>query len=245
MNRTLTPKIVLVFGMVVLLFSTIAAQSSMSPKVKDLLHRSEFLELIEKYGQDELSLSIKGREEKIIEKLSYHLARGFRCQVFASSNKDAGREVAAKLRELQLDSVYVIQGSDKLYKVQMGNFKMRNDAQILLDQLYYAGFDGVWVLETEIHIPKEKPLIDQSKSFEEQNKFYFSVQILATKNIENAKKARSLLESEISTPMQIVESDGFWKLLIGRFENKSDAQALLEDLREKEYFDAWITQIMQ
>lgn len=245
MNRLLTTWVELLFGMMILFSSTIAAQSSMSPKVKELLQRSEFLELIEKYGRNELSLSIKGKEEKTIEKRSYHIVRGFRCQVFASSSQEAALEMATKLRRLQLDSVYVIQGADNLYKIQTGNFVDRNDAQTLLDKLYHAGFEGVWVVETEIHIPKEKAYIDQSQSFEEQNKFYFSVQILATKKIENAQEFESVLEKEISVPIYIIENDGFWKLLIGQFETKSEAQALLEDLRENGYLDAWITQIMR
>lgn len=224
--------------------ASLSAQSKMTPKIKEFLTRNDILELIEKYGQNKIELSIKGVEQIKDEQRSYTVVQGYRCQVFASSQKDNANEMASKIRQAQLDSVYVIRSTDNLYKVQVGNFLDRKDALVMVDQLRYAGFTGAWVVETDIHTPKEKQPEDISEEETVQSEIYYAVQIFNTKYYDKAKNFKTALEQKFSQPVQIIQENDLWKIVIGHFADHTSASLLLDEMRNQGFVDAWVTQLV-
>lgn len=246
MNTYMTKlKISLLLGMgcLIILNSNLSAQSPMTPKLKEFLTRNDIMELIEKYGQDNITLTIKGVEQKKIEKRSYDVVHGYRCQVFASADIAKAQEVAAKTKALQLDSVYVISSEDGLYKVQVGNFQERKQAQIMLDRLHYASVDGAWIVETSIHVPKEMQLAE-SEEVDMKSGFYYAVQVFNTRYSEKAQEFKSSLERRFAEPVTIIQQDDLWKIVVGHFDDHESAAALLQRMHDEGFIDAWITQVV-
>jgi len=227
----------------IILCSNLSAQSPMTPKLKEFLTRNDFMELIEKYGQDDITLTIKGVEQKKIEQRSYNIAQGYRCQVFASADIANAEEVASRIETLKLDSVYVISSEDGLYKVQVGNYQERKQAQIMLDKLMYAGVNGVWIIETSIHVPKARHPQEPAQ-VDMKSGFYYTVQVFNTKYAEKAQRFKSTLEQRFAEPVTIIQQDDLWKVVVGRFDDHESASALLERMHDEGFIDAWITQVV-
>lgn len=228
---------------IILLSSLSFAQSAMTPKLKEFLSRNDFLELIEKYGQDRVSLTIKGVEQREFEQRAYDIAGGYRCQVFAGAELSNANKVAAEMRALQPDSVYVVESGGNMYKVQIGNFQDRKDAQVMLDKLYYAGVRGAWIVETDIHIPRERRPDDDTKETQLESGFYYAVQVFNTKYPDRAEHFKETLTRRFSEPVEIIRQNDFWKIVVGRFNDQESASSLLEKLRREGFSDAWVTQI--
>lgn len=227
----------------IILNSNLLAQPPMTPKLKEFLTRNDIMELIQKYGQDNITLTIKGTEQIKIEQRSYNIAQGYRCQVFASADIGKAEEVAAKTKALQLDSVYVISSEDGLYKVQVGNFQDRKDALIMIDKLWYAGIEGAWIVETSIHIPKEKQPQEPAQ-VDMKSGFYYAVQVFNTSYPEKAQEFKATLERRFAEPITIIQQDDLWKIVIGHFDDHESAVALLDRMHDEGFIDAWVTQVV-
>lgn len=224
--------------------ASMSAQSQMAPKLKDFLTRNDILDLIDKYGQNRITLTIKGTEQIKVDRRSYIITSGFRCQVFAGTQLENANGIAARIRELQLDSVYVVTGPDNLIKVQVGNFEDRKDALVMIDKLGYAGVNGAWVVETDIHVPKKPQPPQEENDREAKNAFHFAVQVFNTKYLEKAQSYKALLEAKFLEPVQLIQQNDLWKIVIGRFEDKDSASLLLEKMHGQGFADAWITQVV-
>ena len=221
------------------------AQSEVNSKIIDYLNRNDIMELIEKYGQEKISLKIKGIEQKKIEKQPYNVMNGFRCQIFAGANLQNANKVALKVESLQIDSVYVIQSSENIYKVQIGNCTTREEAQILLDKLYYAGIEGTWIVANEIHIPKKEiKKITPDTSLDAGQAFYFGVQVFTTGYLEKAQQFEKELNKRFAEPVKLIQKDNFWKIVVGYFKNRQEAEILLDKVIDEGFSDAWITQVI-
>lgn len=221
----------------------LSAQSQMTSKLKEFLTRNDIMDLIEKYGQDKIDLTIKGVEQIEIERRSYNVVPGFRCQVFAGTQLESAKQVAAEVSALQLDSVYVVKSPDNLIKIQVGNFIDRRDALVMVDKLGYAGVRGAWIVETNIHVPKE-PQLRRVEDIEEKEAFYFAVQVFNTKYFEKAQSYKASLERQFTEPVEIIPQNDLWKIVVGRFDDQKSASALLEKMRSEGFTDAWITQVV-
>jgi hypothetical protein len=188
-------------------------------------------------------LTIKGVEQIKIEQRSYKVVPGFRCQVFAGTQLENANRIAADISTLHLDSVYVMKNADNLVKVQVGNFRDRKDALVMVDKLGYAGVNGAWVVETDIHISKEPQPHHEEENIEALNAFYFAVQVFNTKYLEKAQSYKASLESRFTEPVQIIQQNDLWKIVVGKFEDQKFASMLLERMRGEGFTDAWITQV--
>jgi hypothetical protein len=113
----------------------------------------------------------------------------------------------------------------------------------MVDKLRYAGFSGAWVVETEIHIPKEKQPEQISEVEAVQNELYYAVQIFNTKYYDKAQNFKISLEKRFSEPVQIIQQNDLWKIVIGHFSDHASANLLLEEMRNQGFLDAWITQV--
>ena len=67
--------------------------------------------------------------------------------------QNIAKEILSNIQALNLDSVYMVQ-EQNLFKVQMGNYGERREAEIMLDRLRYAGIENAWIVNATIHVPK-------------------------------------------------------------------------------------------
>jgi hypothetical protein len=241
------------FGaLLILLVGSNSGFSQMSPDLKQFLESRSFPELINTYKRDHISLFTEGKRAKIIAARPYTVEKGYRCQVFAGTQKENAENAADKIRALQLDSVYVTYSdADGLYKVQVGNFDNRRDAEILLDKLRYAKVQGAWVVETDVHLPKspeerqeyEAEQIKQQE-IEQQPGFYYAIQVFATSDSLKAYQLKDVLDKDLNQPVDVINHESTWKVLVGKFPDRSSAEEYLRVLKRERFGDAWITQVV-
>ena len=216
--------------LLLLLATTLPAQES--PELKRFLETRNFLDLIRNERQDQLTLSVPGRRQEREAARTYTVERGFRVQAFAGTSRLIAEDVAAEVRSLALDSVYVFLDGDALYKVQIGNFESREAAQILLEELRRAGFQNAWVVSDDIHAPKSR---DELAAYEAarieresppQN-LYYSIQVFASSDERRAAQIKASLEREIEEPVEVIRQEDTWKVVVGRFPDQAAARLLL------------------
>ncbi len=212
------------------------------------LAEHNFLELIQKYKQgDRITLVSKGRRQARLEARPYRVEKGFRVQVFAGADLANARQVANRLKTLNLDSVYVVGPEAGLYKVQVGNFATRDAARDFNEKLRAAGINNAWVVEADVHTPRTtlrsseaSPRVVSSRTGSPG--FYYAIQVFATRDYAKALQLRDAYQAETRHMTQVKQINSFWKVLIGKFDNRSEAEQLLQSLKRR-FGDAWITQV--
>lgn len=228
------------------------AQSTSRENTDDIiatLAEHNFLELIQKYKKgDRITLVSNGRRQHRIETRPYRVEKGFRVQVFAGADFANARQVANRLKVLNLDSVYVVGPEAGLYKVQVGNFATRDAARDFNEKLRTAGINNAWVVEADVHTPKtplrsagDTSSLATSPEGGKQG-FYYAIQVFATRDYSKALQLRDAYQAETRHMTQVKQINSFWKVLIGKFDNRSDAEQLLQSLKRR-FGDAWITQV--
>jgi cell division septation protein DedD len=233
-----------------ILTTPISAQQPSGSRVKDFLNRQDFLELIQKYRMDTISLQREGLVRDSVARLNDQMQPGFRGQVVAGSVQKNAQQVYQRLQSSRFSPVYLIQTPDGLYKVQVGDFQERTAAENMMLKLFKAGFKNVWLVQTDVRVPR-KPAASSSgieKAAHRASKneiIYYGIQVLATGDSAKAHSLQSELQNKFSYPVSILKKDHFYKLIIGKFEDRIPAEGLLKMLREKGFEDAWITQIQK
>ena len=77
------------------------------------------------------------------------IIEGFRVQVLATRDQVNGERLRNKLSESFLEDIYIIFESPN-YKVRMGNFINRRDAEALRRILAKKGYPSAWIIRTRI-----------------------------------------------------------------------------------------------
>ena len=215
----------------------------MSSDLRKFLWEKDFNELITDYAEEKIILTEQGEFKKRIERRSFIESKGFRVQAFAGSTEENAAAMANQLAQLQLDSVYVIEDQG-LYKVQIGNFRERLEAEKMLDQLRHRNIRNCWIVETIIHVPKQSaapPDTDSGVKVIPTPKF--SIQLFVTKSEPRAKEFAEKFTRELGQPSRLIQSGEFWKVLCGNYGEEFRARQRLEEIRNSGYPDAWITQV--
>ncbi len=212
-------------------------------KLRDYLWHQDFQSLIDRFAQDSIMLVDKGDRAARIESLPYITTAGLRVQLFAGLNRENAEAIANRVRELQLDSVYVVQ-SDSLVKVQIGNFTERLEAEKMLDRLRFAGITTAWIVSSQIHVPKVSPVptVDSGKSASQKANLGYTIQLFVTNDVQRAEQIRREAAEQTGLDVSIIHDDDFWKIMAGHFNDETTARAQLKHLQENGYPDAWLTQ---
>ncbi len=215
----------------------LGTQESVPEKVMQYLKSHSFPELINRYGKITVALTVPSRTVRKLETLPYRLEGGFRVQVLATTDSLNARQVYLKVKQLQLDSTYLVK-DDVFYKVQVGNFTSQEAGRKLLDQLYYAGFKDAWIAPATIHIPRKmehKPV---------QDSVFFAIQILATHSRRKADSVVHAFRRQFNLPVRVISRGPLLKVLAGKFSDEARAREQLQLLRQKGWPDAWLTQFL-
>ena len=217
--------------------------SQMNHDLRKFLWEKDFDELISEYAEEKIILRDEGDFVKRMARRSFIESSGYRVQTFAGSNRQNAEKMATILIDLNLDSVYVVEEGG-LFKVQLGNFKERLEAEKMLDLLRFRDISNSWIVETSIHVPKQPATLADTVSSEKEPPTYdFAIQLFVTKNEESAKDFSAKFTRELGDLSWIIQNGEFWKVLSGRYIEESEARKRLEKIRNSGYPDAWITQI--
>ncbi|MEA3310729.1 MAG: SPOR domain-containing protein [candidate division WOR-3 bacterium] len=75
---------------------------------------------------------------------------GYRVQIFASSTNEGANKVASEARFKFTERVYV-EYDAPYYKVRIGDYKNRSDAEILREKAKNLGYGDAWIVQTEVN----------------------------------------------------------------------------------------------
>ncbi len=167
---------------------------------------------------------------------------GFRIQLFAGSDSLNTRVLFNKTKMIVPDSVYFFREAG-LYKIQIGDFLIRNEADLRLLKLRQKNLKGMWVVARKIKKTKMLPLV--RTGHETKNTAApFSIQVMVTSDTTQAQKLTESLQKELDMPAFFLHKDAVFKIYIGHFTSHTQADSSLQIVRKKGYPDAWIFKIV-
>jgi hypothetical protein len=216
-----------------------------STELKNFLWEREFIEMIDSFSEETIILKDEGEIQKRLNRRSYNEVHGLRVQVFAGIDRNNADNLKEKLIQLQIDSVYMDQANG-LFKVQIGNFIERLEAEKMLDKLRFHGITNTWIVETIIHVPKMRITLDTSKIEEDishETSLNYAIQIFVTGDQEKASLIKKNLSDRLNEKIWIKQQGNLWKILVGKFQDEEQARIIMERIRESGFPDAWLTQV--
>lgn len=162
---------------------------------------------------------------------------GYRVQTFAGIDSLNALVLVNQLRSALDDSVYFFKERE-LFKIQLGDFLYRNDADMKVMDLRKNGFQGAWVVQRLINVP-----IDTTKltAHPEQNLEYpFKIQVLVTSDKEKAKALVNQLKNQFNMESFYTQNQQLYKIFVGKFATREEAEKILSQIRAEGYQDAWL-----
>jgi hypothetical protein len=155
---------------------------------------------------------------------------GFRVQAFAGLDSLGVSKTAESLQSIVLpDSIYFFR-EHGLFKIHVGDYLYRPQADAMRTKLQQNGYPGAWVVKGTILIPAEP----------DSTAGRYKIQIAATSTEANAQnvieKARPLTEFDLFYE----KSEDLFKVFIGFFKSESDARDVLAKIRQAGFPDAWL-----
>jgi hypothetical protein len=180
----------------------------------------------------------------------YREIDGFRIQAFAGLDSLNAYRIKTDLRSAIDDPVYLVKESG-LFKVQIGDFPYRVDADNRNMKLRREGYSNAWVVSRKIRIPREdidEPAESTADSVQAETKedispgaaIPFRIQILATSDEARAMQLTNDLKRQFSQPAWYEKSSGLFKVYLGKFSERDEADSVLKSVRAGGYPDAWL-----
>jgi cell division septation protein DedD len=181
----------------------------------------------------------------------YKESEGFRVQIFAGLDSLNAILTAKQSHEVTVDSVYLIKEKG-LFKIQLGDYNYRYQADSANMSLRKNGFRGAWVVKSTVLIPVSAAdtltLPGQVESIVPADGARkdpviagkYKVQVVATATIERAETLVRELTAKFHSPVFYEKAGTMYKVFIGPFSVESEARQTLESIRQAGYPDAWL-----
>ncbi|MBD3346266.1 MAG: hypothetical protein GF401_14520 [Chitinivibrionales bacterium] len=115
----------------------------------DTLNRGQEIVLQEKDFKSMISTG--GAAKGQIPAGKKEIPNGFRVQCFASNQIDRARTEKKKL-EIKLNKPVYIAFQDPYYKLLVGDFTSRNQAELILADLKNLGYDDAWIVRSKVFV---------------------------------------------------------------------------------------------
>lgn len=174
---------------------------------------------------------------------------GFRVQIFAGLDSVNAVLTAAQCRKATVDSVYSFR-ENGLFKIQVGDYQYRYQADSSNMSLRKNGFPGAWVVKRMIRLPLNPadlvpaapllPAVQPDNTIRQINDGRYKIQVVATATIERAQSLVADLHGKYNTAVFYEKSGTMYKVFIGPFSGEAEARQILEKVRKSGYPDAWL-----
>ncbi|MEJ2543546.1 MAG: SPOR domain-containing protein [Calditrichaceae bacterium] len=197
----------------------------------------------------------------------YREIEGFRVQLFAGTDSTSALTVQNKVNNDIDDPVYLIHEGG-LFKIQVGDYPYRIDADNMKLTLNTRGYDGAWVAKRKIHVPRDSSSVDSSiavtpspppppdseqtpqqdivsnhttdSTSVQTSEIKFKIQVIATSDELKAQQMELDLEKQFAVDAYYKKAGDVYKVFIGQFQSRPDAEVLLKQVRENGFPDAWL-----
>jgi hypothetical protein len=174
---------------------------------------------------------------------------GFRVQIFAGIDSINAVPVLRQACQVSTDSVYLFKESG-LFKIQVGDFVYRYQADSCNMSVRKNGFPGAWVVKRMVlipFIPEISTMPDSSEidvqledSINEPAGGRYKIQLIATSTSERADLIVKDLKENQKYPAFFEKVGTLYKVYVGPFVNETDARKALDSVRRSGYPDAWL-----
>lgn len=163
---------------------------------------------------------------------------GYRIQVLASSSSESSEKQANQIRTLTAEPVY-IEEDQGLWKIQIGDFIDRSNADKIKTFFIEHGYQDSWVvsrkvknLQNHLDSNSEDPSMIQGP--------HFRIQVYASSSREKAESYANSMRELFVEPIFVEEESELWKVQIGRFTLKNEAYQFVERVKSQGLENAWV-----
>lgn len=167
---------------------------------------------------------------------------GFRVQVSASTDSLKSIGLLNELSSFINDSIHLVKDKE-LFKVQVGDFPYRIEADSVVQVLRHHRIQGAWVVQGKILIPRSEansPVIPEKPVQPADTLTLFSIQILATQDEANALAQVARLQQKVPWPVFYKQAGDLFKVFCGKFSSRNEADQALQKIKSIGLKDAWI-----
>ncbi len=178
----------------------------------------------------------------------YKEVDGFRVQIFAGMDSLRALSQRTAARALTADSVYLTKDRG-LFKIQVGDYLYRMSADSANRYFHVKGYKGAWVVKRKIRIPTHNKADTANTAGSQLNSMIanprtttgkITIQVLATGDEARALQVVSQLQKTFSAPSYYKRSGGLYKIFVGKYKTREEAEAALKRVRQKGFPDAWL-----
>jgi len=171
---------------------------------------------------------------------------GYRVQIFAGIDSINSLSALYQAKDLGADSVYLFREKG-LYKVQVGDYQFRPQADKSKTHFRQNGFPGAWVVQRSILIPVDSTQtmrvtgdMDTTRQITTGKTGKYKIQVFVTSSEERAQLTIMDVK-DIGNYNAFYEGSGdLFKVFVGPFEGEQEARRALEDVRRNGFPDAWL-----
>ncbi len=143
----------------------------------------------------------------------------YRIQVFAGSAENAYKNYRQLSSDPENKEVYMVQDKDGKWKVWAGAFPTHEEAEQSKNKFIQSGFPDAWINEMKGKYAPAGPM--------------FWVQIGSFANESSAQKAKADAESRIKEKVSIEVIDKAWKVWVGGFAERAQADELKKKIQSQ------------
>ncbi len=170
-------------------------------------------------------------------------AEGYRVQIFASIDSLKAAQILRQVKSMVKDSSYLVHEKN-LFKIQIGDFLYRQPADSLKEFLKQAGFTGAWTVQRSIRLPISTENAAQATQTantpSSQLQSYYQIQVFATTDQQKAQTIVNQLATRFDYPCTYTTQNNLFKVLLGKFADRTQAETALKEVKALGFQDAWI-----
>jgi sporulation related protein len=167
---------------------------------------------------------------------------GFRVQTFAGLDSINALYLVERLKDTVKDSIYFFK-ENNLYKIQFGDYLYRNDADLKVMDIRKFGINGAWVVARMINVPiiaDSSGSIIPADTVASVKDAPFKIQVLVTSDLQKAKNLTGHLKNQFERQSYFITSGQLYKIFLGKFTDRADAEKVLAEVKNAGYKDAWL-----
>lgn len=183
---------------------------------------------------DDVVLQAPARTAEAISPVEASQIEGFRVQVAALRDRDRAEALREQIqRDAQVLTYIHFDPDIQLYKIQAGNNQTPESAEILRDAIRTLGFPDAYVIRTQISVVQPESAATPG----------FRVQIFSSSTRGSAENVQMQARIQLARDDVFIDFEPpYFKVRVGNFQTRNDAELLLEEVKKKGYGTAFIVQ---
>jgi cell division protein FtsN len=164
---------------------------------------------------------------------------GFRVQIAAVLDRTRAESLRERIqREVQALTYIYYDEDTHLYKIQAGNSRTPEQAERLRDNIKAQGFPEAYVVRTQIEVTDVQPQVRRPVTTSG-----YRVQIFSSSTRHAAEESQTQASAQLNRDDVFIDFEPpYFKVRIGNFQARKDAEKFLDEAKKKGYETPFIVQ---